>query len=146
MSIVKTTGTKLPQLPFTVFTFATPRKGAPPSFFPYLLGLSQNPIMMMDDPQLSEIGKIKSKATGISILDEQLDGGLPEGSLVCVYANPMSNPEAFLYQFASVRKTYYFNTSRPAQYIQQNITAMGFSLENIEFIDVFTQYYLNEFG
>jgi len=101
---------------------------------------------MMDDPQLSEIGKIKSKATGISILDERLDGGLPEGSLVCVYANPMSNPEAFLYQFASVRKTYYFNTSRPAQYIQQNITAMGFSLENIEFIDVFTQYYLNEFG
>lgn len=103
-------------------------------------------MMMMEKSGLPKMGEIKSKPTGISILDKRLDGGLPEGSLVCVYANPVSMPEAFLYQFASVRKTYYFNTSRPAQYIQRNIAAMGFSLENIEFIDVFTQYYLNEFG
>jgi len=102
--------------------------------------------MMLERPGLPEMREIKSKPTGISILDKRLDGGLPEGSLVCVYANPISMPEAFLYQFASVRKTYYFNTSRPAQYIQRNIAAMGFNLENIEFIDVFTQYYLNKFG
>jgi KaiC/GvpD/RAD55 family RecA-like ATPase len=102
-------------------------------------------ISKLQQLQLSKV-EIKSKSTGISLLDKRLDGGLPEGSLVCVYANPMSMPEAFLYQFASVRKTYYFNTSRPAQHIQRNIAAMGFSVEDIEFIDVFTQYYLNEYG
>ena len=89
---------------------------------------------------------LKSKPTGILLLDRRLDGGLPEGSLACVYANPLSMPEAFLYQFASVGKTYYFNTSRPPQYIQENMLNMGFSIENVEFIDVFSQYYLNEYG
>ncbi|AGK61456.1 RecA-superfamily ATPases implicated in signal transduction [Archaeoglobus sulfaticallidus PM70-1] len=88
---------------------------------------------------------VKSIPTGIHLLDRRLDGGLPEGSLVCVYANPMSMPEAFLYQFASVRKTYYFNTSRPSEYIKQNMLAMGFD-PDVEFIDVFSQYYLNEYG
>ncbi|AEA46240.1 RAD55 family ATPase [Archaeoglobus veneficus] len=92
------------------------------------------------------IPAIRSKPTGITLLDKRLDGGLPEGSLVCVYASPISMPEAFLYQFASVTQTYYFITSRPAQYVKENIEAMGFSAENIEFIDVFSQYYLNEYG
>jgi KaiC/GvpD/RAD55 family RecA-like ATPase len=101
----------------------------------------------MRSQQLQVTGvEVRSKPTGISLLDKRLNGGLPEGSLVCVYANPISMPEAFLYQFASIKKTYYFITSRPAQYVQQNIAAMGFNVENIEFIDVFTQYYLNEYG
>jgi len=79
--------------------------------------LANNSVIMM----MNQLPVIKSKPTGITILDIRLDGGLPEGSLVCVYANPISMPEVFLYQFASVKKTYYFNTSRPAQYIQRNI-------------------------
>jgi KaiC/GvpD/RAD55 family RecA-like ATPase len=102
--------------------------------------------MMMNHQLQYPIAQIKTKPTGIHLLDKRLDGGLPEGSLVCVYANPISMPEAFLYQFTTERKTYYVNTSRPAQYIQQNITSMGFSVERIQFIDVFTQYYLNEYG
>ena len=84
--------------------------------------------------------------TGIDVIDEKLHGGLPEGSLVCIYANPMSMPEIFLYQIASSRKTYYFNTSRPAQFIRQNMECMGLDTDNVEFIDVFSQYYFNEYG
>jgi len=101
---------------------------------------------MIMEQQQYQVPRIKSKPTGITLLDKRLDGGLPEGSLVCVYANPISMPEAFLYQFASVNHTYYLTTSRPAQYVKENIEAMGFSAENIEFIDAFSQYYLNEYG
>ncbi len=87
-----------------------------------------------------------NRPTGIEILDKKLEGGLPEGSLVCIYANPISMPEAFLYHFASVVKTYYFVTSRPAEYVKVNIENMGFSADNIEFVDVFSQYYMNEYG
>ncbi len=83
--------------------------------------------------------------TGIMVLDKRLNGGLPKGSLVCVYADPISMPEAFLYQFASIRKTYYFNTSRPAEFIKQNMLSMGFE-PDVVFVDVFKQYYLNEYG
>ena len=86
------------------------------------------------------------RPTGIEILDKKLDGGLPEGSLVCIYANPISMPEAFLYHFASVTKTYYFITSRPAEYVRNNMENMGFSTDNVEFIDIFSQYYMNEYG
>ena len=86
-----------------------------------------------------------NKPTGIMVLDKRLNGGLPEGSLVCVYADPISMPEAFLYQFASVRTTYYFNTSRPPEFIRQNMLAMGFE-PDVVFVDVFSHYYLNEYG
>ena len=81
--------------------------------------------------------------TGIQVLDSRLDGGLPEGSLVCVYANPLSMPEAFLYNFSSVRKTYYFTTSRPSEYVRDSMIKMGFN-SDVEFIDVFSEYYLKD--
>jgi len=81
--------------------------------------------------------------TGIQVLDSRLDGGLPEGSLICVYANPLSMPEAFLYSFASVRKTYYFNTSRPSEHVRNSMVEMGFDFD-VEFIDVFNEYYLKD--
>ncbi|ADB57786.1 RAD55 family ATPase [Archaeoglobus profundus] len=83
--------------------------------------------------------------TGIRVLDSRLDGGIPEGSLVCVYANPLSMPEAFLYSFASVKKTYYINTSRPSEHVRSSMISMGFN-PKVEFIDVFKEYYLGENG
>ncbi len=91
-------------------------------------------------------GPRRVRPTGIEELDRKLNGGIPEGSLVCIYANPMSMPEVFLYRISSVRRTYYFNTSRPSQFIRENMESMGISSENVEFVDVFTQYYLNEYG
>ncbi len=91
-------------------------------------------------------GDIKSRPTGIELLDKKIDGGVPEGSLVCIYANPISMPEAFLYHFASVTRSYYFVTSRPAEYVKVSMENMGFSTDKVVFIDVFTQYYMNEYG
>jgi len=102
--------------------------------------------MMINHQLAYPVIQVKTKPTGIHLLDKRLDGGLPEDSLVCVYANPISMPEVFLYQFTTERKTYYVNTSRPPQYIQRNISSIGFNVENVQFIDVFTQYYLNEYG
>ncbi len=84
--------------------------------------------------------------TGIQILDKRLGGGLPAGSMVCVYANPISMPEVFLHQFATVYKTYYFTTVRPSQYVKENIENLGFDVDNIEFVDVFSMYYISDTG
>lgn len=85
------------------------------------------------------------KRTGVKMLDEKLNG-LPEGSLVCIYANPMSMPEILLYQIASSRRTFYFNTSRPSQFIKENMESLGLRTDCVEFVDIFSQYYLNEYG
>ncbi|MEM0331945.1 MAG: RAD55 family ATPase [Archaeoglobaceae archaeon] len=90
--------------------------------------------------------KTREIPTGIILLDRNLDGGIPKGSLVCVYAHPLAMPEVFLYHFSSVTKSFYFNTSRPAKYIKEDMERNSISSENVTFVDVFTQYYLNEFG
>ncbi|MEM4565880.1 MAG: RAD55 family ATPase [Archaeoglobaceae archaeon] len=84
--------------------------------------------------------------TGIALLDKRLDGGLPAGSFVCLYADPIAMPEAFLYQFATAVKSYYVTTNRPAKYITRDMEMLRFSTKNVFFVDVFTQYYLNEYG
>ncbi|MDI9643009.1 MAG: RAD55 family ATPase [Archaeoglobaceae archaeon] len=84
--------------------------------------------------------------TGIALLDKRLDGGLPSGSFVCVYADPIAMPEAFLYQFASISKSYYLTTNRPAKFILRDMQLMRIDTRNVNFVDIFTQYYLNEFG
>jgi len=84
--------------------------------------------------------------TGIVLLDRWLEGGLPQGSFVCIYADPLAMPEAFLYQFATVMRSYYFTTSRPAKFVRREIEKLGLDAEYVNFIDVYTQYYLNEYG
>jgi KaiC/GvpD/RAD55 family RecA-like ATPase len=89
---------------------------------------------------------VRNKKTGITLLDRNLDGGIPEGSLVCVYANPKSMAEVFLYQFATARKTYYYNTSRNFRYIIENMNSLNLETDKLEFVDVYSQYYLDESG
>lgn len=84
--------------------------------------------------------------TGIALLDKRLDGGLPAGSFVCLYADPIAMPEAFLYQFASVNNSIYLTTNRPAKFILRDMQLMRLDTKNVRFIDVFSQYYLNEYG
>ncbi|MEM3085976.1 MAG: RAD55 family ATPase [Halobacteria archaeon] len=86
------------------------------------------------------------RSTGIDILDRSLDGGLPAGSVVYLSVDPHSMAEAFLYQFSSIRKTYYFTTSRRPAHVARNITDMNFDTENITFVDVFSHYYLDAYG
>jgi len=92
-----------------------------------------------------QILKTSDVPTGIVLLDRRLDGGLPAGSFVCVYANPLAMPEAFLYQFATVMKTYYFTTSRPAKFVKQDMEKLRLDTSFVTFVDVYEQYYLNEY-
>lgn len=53
-------------------------------------------------------------ATGIDILDRQLDGGIPEGSVIALAAPPSSSAELLLYQLTAARRTLYLTTVRSA--------------------------------
>ncbi|SFG79309.1 RecA-superfamily ATPase, KaiC/GvpD/RAD55 family [Halopelagius inordinatus] len=50
--------------------------------------------------------------TGIDVLDRQLDGGIPAGSIVFLGAEPASQSELFLYELTAVRGTLYLTTVR----------------------------------
>jgi len=53
-------------------------------------------------------------ATGIPVLDRELGGGLPTGSVVVLKADPSSQSELFLNTFTHVRETLYLTTVRTA--------------------------------
>lgn len=50
--------------------------------------------------------------TGITVLDRQLDGGIPAGSIVLLNADPASQSELFLYELSAARGTLYLTTVR----------------------------------
>lgn len=52
--------------------------------------------------------------TGVSGLDDRLDGGFPAGSLVALTAPPDSQSEQLCYQFAVAAGATYLSTFRPA--------------------------------
>ncbi|MGQ4554796.1 DUF7125 family protein [Halobellus sp. GM3] len=56
-------------------------------------------------------------STGVNILDRQLDGGIPPGSIVLLAADPASQSELFLYELTAVRATLYLTTIRSDQAI-----------------------------
>ena len=68
-------------------------------------------------------------ATGVSVLDRQLDGGLPVGSVVVLTADPASQSELFLNTFTSVRETLYLTTVRSTEAVEdgfeRSTTAVG---------------------
>jgi len=59
--------------------------------------------------------------TGIEILDRQLDGGIPGGSIVLLTAEPASQSELFLYQLTAARGTLYLTTVRSDQAVRDAI-------------------------
>ena len=54
-------------------------------------------------------------STGIDVLDRQLDGGIPTGSIVLFSADPASQSELLLYEVTAVRMTLYLTTIRSDQ-------------------------------
>ncbi|MFB6252230.1 MAG: RAD55 family ATPase [Halobellus sp.] len=57
-------------------------------------------------------------STGVSVLDRELDGGIPPGSIVFLAADPASQSELFLYELTAVRATLYLTTIRSDQAIR----------------------------
>ncbi|WP_251343903.1 RAD55 family ATPase [Haloplanus halophilus] len=59
--------------------------------------------------------------TGISVLDRQLDGGIPPGSILLLSADPASQSESLLYEIAAARGTLYVTTVRSEQAVRDAI-------------------------
>ncbi len=89
---------------------------------------------------------IEKRSTGIDILDQILGGGIPAGSVICLFANPLSMAEIFMYQFASTRKTYYMSTARRPEYVQRNMQSLNFDTSSMEFINLYTKFNIREEG
>jgi KaiC/GvpD/RAD55 family RecA-like ATPase len=50
--------------------------------------------------------------TGIDVLDQRLDGGIPPGSIIALCAPPASQAELLLYEFTVPRETLYLTLER----------------------------------
>lgn len=61
--------------------------------------------------------------TGISVLDRELEGGIPAGSVVLLKADPASQSELFLYELTAERPTLYLTTVRSDQAVEDAIDA-----------------------
>ncbi len=73
-------------------------------------------------------------STGIPLLDPVIGGGLPEGSLVCLLTDSMSNAEAFLYHFAGVRETVFFVTDQRPEDQEAQMKNLGLETAGIRFL------------
>jgi KaiC/GvpD/RAD55 family RecA-like ATPase len=80
-------------------------------------------------------------STGLSILDRTLNGGFPKGSLVYFSAEPITQPEIFLFEFTLPRKTFYFTTDKSEDNLKRHMSELNLSYDNIEFIDIRKEYY-----
>jgi len=60
-------------------------------------------------------------STGIDVLDRQLDGGIPTGSIVLFSADPASQSELLLYEVTAVRMALYLTTIRSDQAVQDAV-------------------------
>lgn len=71
-------------------------------------------------------------STGIEILDDKLDGGIPAGQLVALSALPASQSELFLYKMAAVRETVYLTSERRATSIENSLRQQGVETSDVE--------------
>lgn len=59
--------------------------------------------------------------TGIAALDRELEGGIPEGSIVALAAPPASQAELFLYELTAARGTLYLSVDRTSDAVANSI-------------------------
>jgi len=59
--------------------------------------------------------------TGIEVLDRKLEGGIPEGSIIALTADPASQAELLLYELTATRGTLYLTTGRSDQSVQDGL-------------------------
>ncbi|MFA9518091.1 RAD55 family ATPase [Halopenitus sp. H-Gu1] len=59
--------------------------------------------------------------TGISVLDRELGGGIPSGSIVVLTAQPASQAELFLYELTAARGTLYLTTIRSEEAVRDGL-------------------------
>jgi KaiC/GvpD/RAD55 family RecA-like ATPase len=94
-----------------------------------------------ENMELAEPVATNRLSTGLSILDRTLNGGFPKGSLVYFSAEPITQPEIFLFEFTLPRKTFYFTTDKSEDNLKRHMSELNLSYEHIEFIDIRREYY-----
>ncbi len=87
-----------------------------------------------------------TRTTNIPILDRNMGGGLPSGSVIYIHADSKSMAEVFLYQFTQARKTYYFCNERRPVFVMRDIKNYGFKGDSVMFVDIYSQYYVTPQG
>ncbi|MFB6105231.1 MAG: RAD55 family ATPase [Halobacteriaceae archaeon] len=58
-------------------------------------------------------------STGVDVLDRELGGGIPAGSVVAFCAPPASQSELFLYELTTARRTLYLTADRTETAVQE---------------------------
>lgn len=75
-------------------------------------------------------------STGITLLDEELDGGVPVGSLIALEAAPDSQSDLLIQEFATAdRTTVYFTTRRSEEAVNAGFKREGKEAETVEIIE-----------
>ncbi|MFB6280912.1 MAG: RAD55 family ATPase [Haloferacaceae archaeon] len=74
--------------------------------------------------------------TGITVLDRQLDGGIPAGSIVLLSADPASQSELFLYELTAARGTLYLTSVRSDQAVRDALDRVSARVGNPTVRDV----------
>ncbi|AFK21390.1 hypothetical protein E6P09_16570 (plasmid) [Haloferax mediterranei ATCC 33500] len=72
--------------------------------------------------------------TGIELLDRELNGGIPAGSITAVLAPPASQSELLLYELASARPTLYLTTIRTADDVRDVMATLGLGGDNVDVV------------
>jgi KaiC/GvpD/RAD55 family RecA-like ATPase len=88
----------------------------------------------------------KILSSGMYVLDRNIGGGIPGGSVVYFSATTKSMSEVFLYQFTQSRKTYYFCTERNPKYVKQDIANMNFDTSQLVLVDIYGSYFMSQSG
>ena len=79
-------------------------------------------------------------STGIEKLDKLLEGGTPKGYTVLILGSPGSGIEILSKQLAINSNTLYITTDETEEEINQTIQRFGWLKNNIEIIDIASQY------
>lgn len=83
-------------------------------------------------------------STGIDLLDRQLGGGLPAGSIVAYCAPPGSQSELLLYELVAARQSTYLTTQRASEAVRDSLVDAGIEEERATVRDVGTREPLDE--
>lgn len=90
-------------------------------------------------------GTYGSISLGTPFLEADI-GKLGEGSITSFISEPAATSEAFIYNFCSENETTYLNIDRPMEEIIQEMNRYGNTDEKTRFIDLYSNYFLNEYG